>query len=264
LTHVWAVILGLLQGLAEFLPISSSAHLTLTPWMFRLTDPVLASLQFDIMLHLGSAVAVLAALWADWRALAVGAVRGDAFSRRLAGFLVVTSVPGAIFGALLEEKAATVFRSPLVVAVALIVMGIVLYLVDRLVRREEPFDTLSWTRAAVIGLAQAAAIIPGVSRSGATMTAGRALGLSREATARYSFMAALPIILGAGLFGLRHVPVSTLVSTDYLLGFFAALVSSVLAMRWMLGYVKHHSFAIFTVYRIVLGVVVIALYFVRG
>lgn len=265
MTYVWAVILGLVQGLAEFLPISSSAHLALVPWMFGLPkDSVLSSLQFDIMLHLGSGLAILVALWGDWRRMAEGAVRGDSFSRKLIGFLIVTSVPGALIGVAFESKAETVFRGPVLIAVALMVMGVVLWLVDHYAAGDDPFESMSWGRATVIGVAQAAAIVPGVSRSGITMLSGRALRLSREAIARYSFMAALPIILGAGVYGLRKVPVGTLLSTEYVLGFLAALVSSVVAMRWMLSFVRTRSLAVFAYYRIALGVVVLALFFLRG
>jgi undecaprenyl-diphosphatase len=267
-THVWAAVLGLVQGLAEFLPISSSAHLTLIPWAIGLqNDPALAftsTVQFDIALHAGSALAILIALWADWVSLAKGVARRERRDLRFAGFLLATSVPGAIFGVLLEDKVKTVFRAPWLIGCSLIVFGVLLWAVDRLVARQDALDTMTWRRAAWIGLAQAVAIVPGVSRSGATITAGRALGLSREAVARYSFMAALPIIAGGAVFGLRDVPVGQLLSVDWALGFAAAAISSFVLMRWMLAYVHKHSFALFMWYRIALGAAVIALFLVRG
>jgi undecaprenyl-diphosphatase len=264
--HVWAAILGLVQGLAEFLPISSSAHLTLVPWAFGFQHvyPVLDSVQFDIALHAGSAVAILIALWSDWASLAKGVVKRQPADLRLAGFLLVTSVPGALFGVLFEEQIQSVFRAPWLIGCTLIAFGVLLWAVDRFAKRNDPFEKVSWARAAWIGLAQAAAIVPGVSRSGATITAGRFLGLSREAIARYSFMAALPIIAGGAVFGLRHVAIGQLLSLDWAIGFVAALVSSVLLMRWMLAYVRDHSFALFMWYRVALGVAVIALFLIRG
>lgn len=264
--HVWAVVLGLVQGFAEFLPISSSAHLTLIPWVFGIqnTYPVFASLQFDVALHAGSTIAILVALWADWVSLAKGVWARKPADLRLAGFLVVTSVPGAIFGVLLESKAQTVFRSPLLIGITLVVFGLVLWAADRFVKRQADLDTMTWGKAGWIGLAQAAAIVPGVSRSGATMTAGRLLGMSRDAVARYSFMAALPIIAGGALFALRGVPLSELLSLDWVLGFVASAVSSLLFMRWMLAYVRRHSFALFMYYRVVIGIAVIVLFLVRG
>jgi undecaprenyl-diphosphatase len=123
---------------------------------------------------------------------------------------------------------------------------------------------MTWGKALAIGFAQALALIPGVSRSGSTMTAGRALGLDRDATARYSFMAAAPIIGGAALFGLRHVPIAELLSVDWVLGFVASGITSVVLMRWMLNYVKTHSFSVFMWYRIVAGLLVIGLFFLKG
>jgi undecaprenyl-diphosphatase len=264
--HVWAAVLGLLQGIAEFLPISSSAHLTLVPWAFGFQHayPMLDSVQFDIALHAGSAVAILIALWGDWASLAKGVVKRDREKLRLAGFLLLTSVPGAVFGVLLEEKAQVAFRAPWLIGCTLIVFGVLLWAVDRFARCDDPFEKMTWGRAAWIGLAQAAAIVPGVSRSGATITAGRFLGLSREAIARYSFMAALPIIAGGAVFGLRHVALSELLSLDWVLGFSAAFLSSIVLMRWMLAYVRNHSFALFMWYRVALGVGVIALFLIRG
>ncbi len=268
MAHIWAVVLGLVQGLAEFLPVSSSAHLTLIPWIFGLqNDAALAftsTVQFDIALHAGSALAILVALWPDWVSLAKGVARREKRDVRFLGFLLVTSVPGAIFGVLLEEKVQTVFRAPWLVGGTLIAFGVLLWAVDRFTPKNDALETMTWARAAWVGLAQALAIVPGVSRSGATITAGRALGLSREAIARYSFMAALPIIAGGAVFGLRHVPLGQLLSLDWALGFVAAALSSFLLMRWMLAYVHKHSFSLFMWYRVALGIGVIALYLLRG
>lgn len=305
--HFWAIVLGVAQGVAEFLPISSTAHLKMIPWLFGLEGQYAflvdanKAAAFDIALHAGSFVAILFALWGDWVDLAKSAVgrprpqrrtkrarfseaasgaeplellpdpmRDTAFARRFLLFLLVTSVPGALFGVALEgsiEKYSTpmAFRwAPVVVGVCLIAFGVLLWAVDRFAAKDEPIESMTWGKALAIGLAQALALVPGVSRSGSTMTAGRALGLSRDATARYSFMAALPIIGGAALFGLRDIPLGELLSVDWVLGFLAAAVSSVLLMRWMLGYVRNHSFAIFMWYRIAAGILLIAVFFWRG
>ncbi|MEI7813540.1 MAG: undecaprenyl-diphosphate phosphatase [Coriobacteriia bacterium] len=298
MTHLWAIILGAVQGFAEFLPVSSTAHLKLVPWVFGVRDPMLSSTAFDIALHAGSFVAIVVALWRDWLDLVISAFGGSptsgegdlsddalrhtSFARKFIGFLLLTSIPGALFGVLLSDKiewlstpdiagrvasgidAATFHYAPLLLGVMLIVFGVALWASDRYVTQEEPLVKLNWWKALVIGVAQAAALIPGVSRSGSTMMAGRWVGLKREAVARYSFMAAMPIIGGAMVFGLKDVPLATLFSVDWVLGFFAAGVSSVLVMRWMLSYVRTHSFAIFMWYRIALGLFVIALFFMRG
>jgi len=294
-THLWAVVLGTVQGFAEFLPVSSSAHLKLVPWLFNLKDPLLSSAEFDIALHAGSLIAVLAALWRDWLDLVAGLFglrvpevirrgRGSAdqslahpaFARRFLGFLLLTSVPGALVGVAFESKLEFLSTpsgngttqgfayAPLLLGVCLIVFGVVLWASDRFVSRSEPLATMNWVKALVIGIAQAAALIPGVSRSGSTMTAGRLLGLKREAVARYSFMAAAPIVAGAAVFGLRDVPFGTLFSLDWVLGFIASAVTSVVVMRWMLAYVRNNSFALFMWYRIVFGIIVIIVFFTRG
>jgi undecaprenyl-diphosphatase len=294
-THVWAVILGAAQGLAEFLPISSTAHLKLIPWLFSIQDPTLSSAEFDIALHAGSMIALLAALWRDWLDLLLGAVgarttpggrqtayaatdalRSPAFARKFLGFLLLTSVPGAVVGVAFESKLEHVSTpvipgvsdgfayAPLLLGVALIVFGVILWAADRFVQRNEPLESMTWVTALTVGLAQAAALIPGVSRSGATMTAGRLMGLKREAVARYSFMAAAPIIGGAAIYGLKDVSLGTLFSLDWVLGFAASAVSSVLVMRWMLSYVRRNSFAVFMWYRIAFGVLVIVVFLIRG
>jgi undecaprenyl-diphosphatase len=298
-THLWAVILGVVQGLAEFLPISSTAHLKLVPWIFGVSDPMLSSAAFDIALHAGSLVAIVAALWVDWVALFTAALGGTgsgrhdenlskdaviskSFARRFLGFLLLTSIPGALFGVALDSKleqfstpdiagqartgidAATYHNAPLVLGVCMIVFGVVLWAADKYTVRKEPLEKMNWVKALLIGAGQALALIPGVSRSGATMTVGRLVGLEREAVARYSFMAAAPIIGGAALWGLRKVPIATLLSLDWVLGFLAAAITSVLVMRWMLAYVKNHSFAIFMWYRIAFGALVLAIFFIRG
>lgn len=301
MTHLWAVVLGVAQGVAEFLPISSTAHLKMLPWLFGVTDPTLSSSTFDIALHAGSLIAIVLALWGDWADLLLSSLgrprpqsrthrdgftaapdddhpdgpafdplRDPGFARRFLGYLVLTSVPGALFGVLLESKlefysTPMLFPpAPFLVAICLIVFGVLLYLVDRFMPRGHDLDELRWGKALVIGLAQALALIPGVSRSGSTMTAGRAIGLSRQATARYSFMAALPIIAGAVVFGLRHVEPSQLLSIDWILGFTSAAITSVLLMRWMLDYVKRHSFAVFMWYRIAAGILLIGVFLARG
>jgi len=275
LSLLWAAILGLVQGVAEFLPISSTAHLKLVPWAFGVQNlPFLANTDmaaaFDIALHAGSAVAILIALWVDWRLLVQGAVRRERPALLFVGFLLLTSVPGAIMGVLFDSQIEAFADprantwAPLMMGVTLIAFGVLLWAVDHYTERKQPLEKMNWLRALLIGLSQAVALIPGVSRSGATMTAGRATGLSREAVAKYSFMAALPIIAGAAVWGLRKVPLHLLLSGEFVIGFLAAFVSSALLMRWMLGYVRKHSFSVFMWYRIALGIGVIALFFIRG
>src|SRR5262245_48218231 len=162
-----AIILGITQGLTEFLPVSSSAHLVLVPWLFGWDDPGLA---FDVALHLGSLLALLVYYWQDWMTMALSIGNGDRNSRRLLVLLIIASIPGAIIGLLLEKQAETVFRSPVLIAFTLAVMGTVLWIADARAPANKRIDRLGLADAILIGLSQALAIVPGVSRSGSTIT----------------------------------------------------------------------------------------------
>jgi len=259
---LWAVILGGVQGLTEFFPVSSTAHLVLFPWMFKFSDP---GLSFDIALHTGTFLAILFALKNDWISLAKSIFdKKMTFEKKLIGLLLLTSIPGAIFGYLLEDKAGTVFREPMIIAGTLVFFGVVLWGVDKMIKKQEKIEKMNASSAFLVGISQAIAIIPGVSRSGATIAAGRALGFSREAAVKYSFMAALPIIFGATVFGLRNVNVAEIISTNWVLGFVASLIFSFFAIKFLLYYVKKYDFSIFLYYRIALAFIVILLIFFKG
>lgn len=197
-----ALVLGLVQGLSEFLPISSSAHLTLTPWIFGWKDPGLA---FDVALHLGTLVAVLWYFRAEWVALTRSGF-GILERRRVETpeewrvvFLVVATIPVAVAGILLEEKAETAFRSPGLIALMLMLMGIALWVVDRQCATDRTLGTMRWRDAVFIGVAQAFALIPGVSRSGTTITGARLLRLDRQSAAVFSFLLSMPATAGAAV-----------------------------------------------------------------
>ncbi|HEX4385249.1 MAG TPA: undecaprenyl-diphosphate phosphatase, partial [Myxococcales bacterium] len=185
----------MVQGLAEFLPISSSAHLTLLPWVLHWEDPGLA---FDVALHWGTLAAVLAVFWRDWiRLLRAGLFRqGAAEDVRLFWALVVSAIPGAIIGKLLDHWAEENLRAPLLIACTLGIMGVVLWACDRIGSKTRDLDQMTLGRSLVIGFAQSAALIPGVSRSGSTISVGLAQGFNREAIARFSFLMSTPIIFG--------------------------------------------------------------------
>ncbi len=258
-----ALVLGIVQGVGEFLPISSTAHLALTPWLLGWPDPGLA---FDVALHLGTLVAVLGFFWRDWAALVVkGLVRGQEEERRLFWYLVAATVPGALAGLLLEEAAATTFRSPVLIALALIVMGWVLYWADA--RRGcggHGIGSMGWGDALVIGFSQAVAIVPGVSRSGATMTAALLRGLHREAAARFSFLMSTPIILGAGVVSLDRLQSADLAAPAFWVGLVAAAGAGGLSIGFLLNYLRRGTFRVFAWYRFALGCLVIMLAVLRG
>lgn len=255
-----AVVLGLVQGLGEFLPISSSAHLILVPWIFNWRDP---GLSFDVSLHLGTLVAVLAFFWQDWITLARDGLSGRRTpAGRMFWYLVVATVPGAAFGFLFEDYIATIFRNPLLIAVMLILMGVILYLADRLAPSIKGMDRIGWKESLIIGISQAFALIPGVSRSGITMTAGRLLGLDRETSARFSFLLSTPIIVGAGVLQAHRLTPADL-TVPFMAGVAISAVVGYLAIKFLLRFLVSNNFAIFTFYRFILGAAVIMLYFSR-
>lgn len=266
-TTFQALVLGLLQGLGEFLPISSSAHLALAPWLFHWPDPGLA---FDVALHFGTLVAVLWYFRGEWVALAraawqiVTTRRIVTIEQRRALYVIVATIPGGIFGLLFEKKAETVFRNPALTAVMLIVMGVILWAVDRYVAQRRPINALTMRDAIVIGVAQAFAVIPGVSRSGSTITAGRAVGLDRNGAAAFSFLMSMPIIAAAALLKVPHVLRESGITTPLVVGVLASAISGWLAISALLKFVSRRSYGVFAVYRVILGVIVLAIYFHRA
>jgi undecaprenyl-diphosphatase len=262
MTIFQALILGILQGLAEFLPISSSAHLALAPWLLHWPDP---GLSFDVALHLGTLLAVLWYFRVEWVSLARAAAsvavhrRMETEEERRALYLIVATIPGAIAGLLLQTQAETAFRDVRVIAAALIVMGIVLWLVDRNARFDRPLAAMTWKDAILIGLAQMFAIIPGVSRSGSTITAGRALGLTRESAAVFSFLMSMPIIAAAAVLKVPHVLRTEGLNAPLVVGVVASAISGWLAISVLLRFVSHRSYGPFGVYRVLLGLAVLAI-----
>ena len=267
MTTFQALVLGILQGLGEFLPISSSAHLALAPWLFGWKDPGLA---FDVALHFGTLLAVLWYFRKEWAALIVAALR-IVRQRRLESdedrrvvYLIIATIPGAIAGKLLEEKAETAFRNPVLVASALIVMGIVLWVVDARARQDRALGTMRWKDALLIGLAQMFAIIPGVSRSGSTMTAGRGLGFTRESAAVFSFLMSMPIIAAAATLKMPDAIQQYGITTPFVVGVVSSALSGWLAIAVLLKFLTRNSFGIFAVYRLIIGIGVLAVVALRG
>lgn len=267
MTTFQAIVLGLIQGLTELLPVSSSAHLALAPWLFGWKDPGLA---FDVALHLGTLVAILWYFRREWVALFAAAWR-IAKSRRVESdeerrvlFLIVATIPAAIGGIILEEKAETVFRSPTIIATTLIVMGILLWGVDRFTSRDRGLGGMKFVDALAIGLAQVLALVPGVSRSGSTITAARALRFDRQSAAVFSFLMSMPITAAAVILKVPDAVRETGVTLPLVAGVIAAAISSWLAITVLLRYVSRHSYGVFGIYRIILGAFVFYLISTRG
>ena len=261
MTEFQALVLGLVQGLSEFLPISSSAHLALTPWFFG-WEP--GGLAFDVALHIGTLIAVAWYFRREWFALArsaISIVRQRAVRTteewRLV-FLVVATIPAAIAGLTVEDLAETAFRSPRLIAINLMVMGVILWLVDRLARRDRPLEGMRLRDAITIGFIQCLALLPGVSRSGSTITGARFLGFDRQSAAVFSFLMSFPVTLAAAVLKAPDAFAPGTEATTILIGIAAAAVSSWLAIAVLLRFVSRHSFGVFALYRLVLGVVILA------
>ncbi len=257
MTFIQAAILGLVQGLGEFLPISSSAHLVLIPWFFGWEDP---GLTFDGALHVGTLSAVVLYFWKDWLQLIR---RGFTDIRSVEGhlfwYLAAASVPGAIGGFLFEREAETAFRSPIVIGMMLIVMGVFLYWADRRGAKRTDARQISFGTSLFIGISQALAIIPGVSRSGITMTSGMLGGLTREGAARFSFLLSTPIILGAAMVKAPEVISNpSMITLEFVIGTVISCIAGIASIGFLLRYLRNNSFSLFVWYRFLFGMVVIA------
>lgn len=273
-----ALVLGLVQGLTEFLPISSSAHLIIVPWLFGWNNRALNSIQFDVALHMGTLLAVLAYFAPDWRRLIaafVGSVLerriGSDPDRRLVWYIVFATVPAFLVGVLAESQIDEVFHDPnnlraglLIIAVMMIVMGGLLLLAERIGKHAIELKNITLGTALGIGVAQALALVPGVSRSGSTITTGLFLGLKREAAARFSFLLSTPVVLGVGLKklydmlqGTETIPADQ--TGGFIIGFLAATSSGFLCIFFLMRYLQRRSTAPFIWYRFMVGIGLLAL-----
>ena len=252
-----AAALGIVQGFTEFLPISSSAHLfvipTLLGWPY-------GGVAFDVALHWGTLLALLAAFRADWWRLGRDATGQDAGrragARRLLAKLAIASIPAGVAGLLLEDAANGLLRHLPLQAAMLALFGLLLWLVDRVRPPGRSVDEPGWATCMLVGVAQACALVPGVSRSGITITAGRAAGLSRVSAARFSFLLATPITCGAGLLELRHLP-HALPLGSLAIGVASAAVTGFLAIRGLISWLSRAGFAVFFAYRLAFALVIL-------
>ena len=265
---VQAVVLGIVQGLTEFLPVSSSGHLIIVPALFGWHDPFIDSLAFSVMLHIATLLALLVYFREDLLRLVpagLAAIRdrslGDDPDRRLAWLLAVATIPAVIAGVLLNDAIETAFRQPRLVAVTLVIGAAILFLADRLGSHSRRVESISFPLAFGIGAAQALALVPGVSRSGISISAGLFGGLDRESAARFAFLMATPITAGAGLWELRKVLTGEagvdIPIVPLLAGMLAALIAGLLAIAVLLRYLRTHGVGVFVAYRLALAALVL-------
>jgi len=262
MTTFQAIIFGTVQGITEFLPVSSTAHLILLPWFLGWPDPGLA---FDVALHIGTLVALLIYFRSEWIALTMSAFdlargRTEDPNARMALLIIIGTIPGAIAGALFEHSVENALRSPLVISATLIALALVLILAERMGRHKKALQQLSTGDAVAVGFAQALALVPGVSRSGVTITAGLFRGMKREAAAKFSFYLSTPLVAGAAVkksldilkLGLSFEQMQPLV-----IGIVSSGIVGYFAIAFLLRYLQTHNTYLFVYYRIALGIVVL-------
>lgn len=262
---VESIILGIVQGVGEFLPISSSAHLILIPYLFNFDMELAGSskLAFDVALHAGTLLSVLVVFWKDWLSLFGGVYnkmfkKKDSFSNKMFWYLVLATIPGALIGFLFDDVIENVIRgNVLIIALCLAFMGVFIYLGDKWAskhyKKETEFSELTLKQTFIIGLSQALAVIPGFSRSGTTILMGRLLGVSRDATAKFTFLLSTPIIFGALVLHITDL----VITKEVIVGIVTSALVGVICIKFLLNYIKKHDFSVFAVYRVILALLVI-------
>lgn len=264
-----SIILGLVQGIGEFLPISSTAHLVLAPFLFGWQDP---GLYFDIALHFGTLIAVVSYFHRDWVMIFQATLR-NLKNRKgksaadiqngnpdLLWLIIIATIPGALAGYFLERQVESVFRNPLLIALMLSFVGLILYLADKYLKKEKSINQLGLKDAIIIGLSQAAAIIPGVSRSGATITAGLLRGFDRVSAAKFSFLLSTPIIFGATISHAADIA-NGKIGLNIFIGVVVSALSGYLTIKYLFKFIERVSYKIFFWYRLALAVLIVIVYF---
>lgn len=256
-----AIVLGVVQGLTELLPISSSAHLYLIPeFFFHWNIPE----SFDVALHFGTLMAICIFFFKDWIGLLKGGFdrvvhKKKSVESNIFFYIVAATIPAGIIGLIFDKYFEEYLRQPIIVAIALIVMGILLYVVDKKSKSDVSYEKMSFKQAFLIGISQVMAFIPGVSRSGATITVGRLLHVDRESVAKYTFLLSTPIVFAATIFKLSVFEFSL----QFVIGVLASFIVGLIVIKFLLDYLKKGSFKIFAVYRVIIGLIVIGVYFFR-
>ena len=256
-----AIILGIIQGIAEFLPISSSAHLILLPYLFGWEE---SSLAFDVALHFGTMMAVLVFFFKDWWNLFIGAIKDIKTKKKTTNgkmfwYLVVATIPAALVGLLLDDIIENVIRNKIwLIALSLAVMGVLIYVGDKWAskhyKKETKFENITLKQAIIIGISQAFAVIPGFSRSGTTILAGRLQGISKEAITKFTFLLSVPVICGATVLKVRDL----VFTKEVIVGIITSFAMGILTIKFLLNYIKKHDFSIFAFYRVILALIIFA------
>jgi undecaprenyl-diphosphatase len=266
-----ALILGIVQGATEYIPVSSSAHLVLVPWLLGWPD---ASFGFEVLVQWGTLVGVLVFFWQDVWVITKGVLYGlqqrrplATFEAKLGWLILVATLPAIILGTLLKDFFEAAFAEPAIAGVLLILTAALLIIAERYGSRLRTLESLNWLDAIIIGIWQALAILPGISRSGATISGAVLRGFSRPAAARFSFLMSIPALLGAGVVALTDLLQAGSLSAELpaiSVGFIAAAISGYACIRWLLHYLQRHSLYIFAAYCTVFSIISIVVAVVRG
>ena len=266
-----ALVLGIVQGATEYIPVSSSAHLVLVPWLVGWPD---APFSFEVLVQWGTLVGVFIYFWRDlWSVITgmIGAIlQGHPFDgedAQLGWMIVLGTIPAVIFGLLLKDVLEPAYSQPLLVAALLLVTGDMLAGAERYGRRQRDLKQLGWPDALLVGLWQVAALLPGISRSGATISGAVVRGFDRVSAARFSFLLSVPVLLGAGVLALYDLVGQGRLLTDLPslgIGFLAAAITGYLCIGWLLSFIKRHSLYPFALYCVSFGIVCLAIGVVRG
>jgi undecaprenyl-diphosphatase len=266
-----ALILGIVQGLTEYIPVSSSGHLVLVPWLLGWPD---APFTFEVLVQWGTLVGVFIYFWRDIGEIVRGVIQGlikgqpmGTFEARLGWLVVIATLPAVLFGLLFKDFFESFFSAPIYVGVLIGIASIILVIAERLGSRQRELEGLGWLDAIVIGLWQVITLVPGVSRSGATITGGMVRGFNRPAAARFSFLMSIPALGGAGVVAMKDLLESGNLMSELpalTVGFIAAAISGYFCIRWLLGYLQGHSLYAFAAYRVILSAIVIAVALFRG
>lgn len=256
-----AIILGIIQGVAEFLPISSSAHLIIFPYLFGWEE---SGLAFDVALHFGTMMAVLVIFFKDWWDLFIGAIKDiktkkKSTNGRMFWYLVAATVPAALAGLLLDDVIENVIRNKIwIIALALAIMGMLIYIGDKWAskhyKKETKFENITLKQALIVGVSQAFAVIPGFSRSGTTILAGRLQGISKEAITKFTFLLSVPVICGATILKVGDLAFTK----EVIVGIISSFAMGIISIKFLLSYIKKHDFSVFAFYRVILALIVFA------
>ncbi|NMB89154.1 MAG: undecaprenyl-diphosphatase UppP [Chloroflexi bacterium] len=273
MTIFQAVILGIVQGLTEFLPISSSGHLVIVPFLLQWKLQPEIVFSFDVLVQMGTLAAVIVYFWKDLIEIAVAFIRGlierrpfDTYASRLGWYLILATIPASLAGLLIKDAVEQAFHSPIATACFLLVTAAILVLAEYLGKRQRPLQTMTWKDAVWVGCSQIASLFPGVSRSGATIAGGLLRNFNRADAGRFSFLMSIPVMVGAGglsILDLFDIPNLSSFLLPLLLGTLAAAVVGFLAIHWLLRYLTQHSLRVFAIYCAIAGMITLVVAYVR-